>query len=133
MKSIPIQVYRTIGYLLGGLCFLLIGYWVKNNLFIFDDKLIISQQQSEHLLIPLPIWCVNVVAGVLLLYTLLLILPNFTVLQQRRFQYTVFCILLFICVLPLYTHLHTARFNDVRGRSDVYSLIIFRCIQPDYL
>ena len=125
MKSTPIQVYRTMGYLFGGLCFLLIGYWVKNNLFIFDDKLIISQQQSPHLLIPLPIWCVNVVAGVLLLYTLLLILPNFTVLQQRRFQYAVFCILLFICVLPLHTHFNTARLNDVRGRSDVYSLIIY--------
>ena len=125
MKSTPIQVYRTMGYLFGGLCFLLIGYWVKNNLFIFDDKLIISQQQSPHLLIPLPIWCVNVVAGVLLLYTLLLILPNFTVLQQRRFQYAVFCILLFICTLPLHTHLNTARLNDVRGRSDVYSLIIY--------
>ena len=125
MKSTPIQVYRTMGYLFGGLCFLLIGYWVKNNLFIFDDKLIISQQQSPHLLIPLPIWCVNVVAGVLLLYTLLLILPNFTVLQQRRIQYGVFCILLFICTLPLHTHLNTARLNDVRGRSDVYSLIIY--------
>ena len=125
MKSIPNQVYRTISYLFGGLCFLLIGYWVKNNLFIFDDKLIISQQQSEHLLISLPIWCANVVAGVLLLYTLLLILPNFTVLQQRRFQYAVFCISLFICVLPLHTHLNTARFNDVRERSDVYSLIIY--------
>ena len=125
MKSTPIQVHRTIGYLFGGLCFLLIGYWVKNNLFIFDDKLIISQQQSEHLLIPLPIWCANVVAGVLLLYILLLILPDFTVLQQHRFQYAVFFILLFICVLPLHTHLNTARLNDVRGRSDVYSLIIY--------
>ena len=125
MKSTPIHVYRTMGYLFGGLCFLLIGYWVKNNLFIFDDKLIISQQQAEHLLIPLPIWCANVVAGVLLLYILLLILPNFTVLQQRRFQYAVFSLVLFICVLPLHTHLNTARLNDVRGRSDVYSLIIY--------
>lgn len=129
MKSTSIQVYRTIGYLFGGLCFLLIGYWVNNNLFIFNDKLIISQQQDSHLLIPLPIWCVNVVAGVLLLYALLLLLPNWTVLQQRhpllRFQYAVFCILLCICVLPLYTHLNTARFNDVRERSDVYSLIIY--------
>ncbi|RKU12977.1 hypothetical protein C6501_10050 [Candidatus Poribacteria bacterium] len=125
MKSTRIQVYRTVGYLFGGLCFLLIGYWVKNNLYIFDDKLIISQQQSSHLLIPLPIWCVNVIAVGLLLYTLLLILPNFTALQQRRFQYAVFSILLFICVLPLHTHLNTARLNDVRGRSDVYSLIIY--------
>lgn len=125
MKSNPIQVYRTIGYLFAGLCFLFLGYWVKNNLFIFDDKLTISQQHASHLLIPLPIWCVNVVAGVLLLYTLLLILPNFTVLQQRRFQCGVFCILLFICVLPLHTHLNTARLNDVRVRSGVYSLIIY--------
>lgn len=125
MKSTHIQVYRTIAYLFGGLCFLFIGYWVNNYLFVFDDKLIISQQQDSHLLIPLPIWCINVVAGVLLLYTLLLLLPNFTVLQQRRFQYVVFCILLFICTLPLYTHFNTARFNDVRGRSDLYSLIIY--------
>ena len=125
MKSERLQWWRTSSYFLGGLCFLLIGYWVKNNLFIFDDKLIISQQQPLHLLIPLPIWCVNVVAGGLLLYTLLLILPNFTVLQRRGFQYAVFCILLFICVLPLHTHLTSARFNDVRGRSDVYSLILY--------
>ena len=125
MKSRHLQWWRTGSYLFAGLCFLLIGYWVNNHLFIFDDKLVISQQQPSHLLIPLPIWCVNVVAGVLLLYTLLLILPNFTVLQQRRFQYGVFCILLFICVLPLHTHFNTARLNDVRGRSDVYSLIIY--------
>ena len=125
MSSEHLPWIRRVNYLFGGLLFFAIGYWVKNNLFIFDDKLIISQQQSEHLLIPLPIWCANVVAGVLLLYTLLLILPNFTVLQQRRFQYAVFCILLFICVLPLHTHLNTARFNDVRERSDVYSLIIY--------
>ena len=129
MKSTPNQELHTIGYLFGGLCFLLIGYWVNNNLYIFDDRLTISQQQDSYLLIPLPIWCVNVVAGGLLLYALLLILPNFTVLHQSRpllrFQYAVFCIMLFICVLPLYTHLNTARLNDVRGRSDLYSLIIY--------
>ncbi|MDE0483220.1 MAG: glycosyltransferase family 39 protein [Candidatus Poribacteria bacterium] len=125
MNSEHLPWHRIANYLLGGLFCFTIGYWVKNNLLIFNDKLIILQQQSSHLLIPLPIWCVNVVAGVLLLYALLLILPNFTVLQQRRFQSAVFCILLFICVLPLHKHLNTARFNDVRRLSDAYSLIIY--------
>ncbi len=126
MRSGYLPWHRIANYLFGGLFFFTIGYWVKNDLFLFDDKLIISQpQDASHLLIPLPIWCVNVVAGVLILYTLLLILPNFTVLQHRRFQFGAFCLLLFICVLPLYTHLSSARLNDVRGRSDVYSLIIY--------
>ena len=125
MKSTPIQVYRTIGYLFGGVCFLLIGYWVKNNMFIFDDKVTISYQHDSHLLIPLPLWCMNVAMGVLLLYVLLSIFPNFLTLQQRRFQYGVFCLLIFMCVLPLHTLLDTARFNNVKGRSDVYALIIY--------
>ena len=124
MTSGHLQWWRTGSYLFGGLCFLIIGYWVKNQFVFFTDKVLISWQQSSYLLIPFPIWGVNVIAGMLLLYTLLLILPNFTVLQQQGFQYAVFCILLFICVLPLHIHFSTARFNDVRRLSDAYSLIV---------
>ena len=75
--------------------------------------------ESSYLSFSFPLWGINLIAGALLLYTLFLILPNFTVLKQRR-GYAVFCILLSICTLPLYV-----QFNDVKRLSDVYSTVVY--------
>ena len=92
---------------------------MKKNLIIYDEKVFISWYESSYLSISFPLWCVNLIGGSLLIYTLLLILPNFTLLQQHKRQALVFSILLPICTLPLY-----AQFNDVKRLSDVYSMLV---------
>ena len=119
MRSEHLPWHRIVNYLFGGLFFITIGYWVKKNLIIYDEKVLISWYESSYLSISFPLWCVNLIAGSLLLYTLLLILPKFTLLQQYRRQALVFSILLPICTLPLY-----AQFNDVKRLSDVYSMLV---------
>ena len=119
MISSHLPWHRIVNYLLGGLFCFIIGYWVKKNLIILDDKALISWQESSYLSISFPLWCVNLIAGALLLYTLLLILSNFTVLQQQRVHVVVFIILLLICTLPLYAH-----FNYVERLSDLYSIVV---------
>ncbi|MDE0636206.1 MAG: hypothetical protein OXI43_10210 [Candidatus Poribacteria bacterium] len=111
--------HRTANYLFGGLFLFTIGYWVKKNLVILDGKVLISWHDSSYLSISFPLWGVNLIAGAFLLYILLLILKNFTVLQQQGVHAVVFCILLTICVLPLYAH-----FNYVKRLSDLYSIVV---------
>lgn len=119
MRSEHLPWHRIVNYLFGGLFFITIGYWVKKNLIIYDGKVLISWYESSYLSISFPLWCVNLIAGALLLYTLLLLLPNFILLQQHRRQALVFSILLPICTLPLYTH-----FTVVKRFSDVYSMLV---------
>lgn len=119
MRSGHLPWHRIGNYLFGGLFFFTIGYWVKKNLILLDGKALISWHESSYLSISFPLWGVNLIAGALLLYILLLILKNFTLLRQQRVHAVVFSILLPICVLPLYAH-----FNDVKHLSDVYSMVV---------
>ena len=119
MKSEHLPWYRIGNYLFGGLFFFSIGYWVKKNLIILDGKALISWHESSYLSTSFPLWGVNLIAGALLLYALLLILPNFAVLQQQRVHTVVFGIFIPVCVLPLYVH-----FNNVKHLSDVYSTVV---------
>ena len=119
MRSEHLPWYRIANYLLGGLFCFTIGYWLKKNLVILDGKVLISWHESSYLSISFPLWSVNLIAGALLLYILLLILKNFTVLQQQTVHAVVFCILLTICVLPLY-----AQFNYVKRLSDLYGIVV---------
>jgi len=125
MRSEHLPWHRIANYLFGGLFFFTIGYWLKNNIIIFHDKVVISWQESTYLSVALPIWGVNVTAAVLFLYTLLLILPNVQVLQQRARHAVIFCIMLGTCVLPLHAILNTPRFNAVDILTNGYSLILY--------
>ena len=124
MKSEHLQLRRTGSYLFGGLCFFALGYWIKKHLIILDGKVLISWQESSYLTISFPIWGVNLIAGVFLLYMLLLIIPDFRVLRQRVVHAVIFSFLISICVLPLHAHFNTARFNAVELLSVGYSLIV---------
>ncbi len=124
MKFTRRHFYCTSGYFLGGFCLLLKGYWIRNHFTFFGGKVFISWQQSSYLSVSLPLWCVSVIACVLLLSAFLLILPNFAVLRGRKRRYAVFCILLSLCVLPLHVYFDTARFNNVKWLSDFYSLLV---------
>ena len=124
MKSNAPSVHRTLSYLFGALCFFLLGYLVNKYLVIFDDKVLISWQDSLYLSIAFPIWGANVIGGVLLFYMLLLITPDFRVLREQRGRIVVFIFLLLLCVLPLYRHFASERFNAVEGLPAGYSLIL---------
>ncbi len=124
MKSRLIQLCRIASYFIGALFFLFLGYWIKKHFVILDDKVLISWQESSYLSISFPIWGVNLIAGGLLFYMLLLIIPDFQVLSQRRVHVVVFSILLFICVLPLHASFNTARFNAVGLLPSGYSMIV---------
>ena len=113
-----------MGYLFGALFFLLLGYLVKKYLVIFDDKVLISWQESLYLSIAFPIWGANVIGGVFLLYMLLLLTPDFGVLREQRVRVAVLIFLLLLCVLPLYRHFATERLNAVEGLPVGYSLIL---------
>lgn len=119
MRSGHLPWHRIGNYLFGGLFLFTIGYWVKKNLIILDDKALISWHKASYLSISFPLWGLNLIAGALLLYIFLLILKNFKLLQQRTVHAVVFSILLTICAVPLYAH-----FNDVKRLSDLYSMII---------
>ena len=119
MNSEHLPWHRIANYLFGGLFCFTIGYWLKKNLVILDGKVLISWHESSYLSISFPIWGVNLIAGALLLYILLLILKNFAVLQQQTVHAVVFCILLTICILPLY-----AQFNYVKRLSDLYGIVV---------
>lgn len=124
MKSRLIQLCRIGSYFGGALFFLFLGYWIKKHFVILDDKVLIAWQESSYLSISFPIWGVNIVAGGLLFYMLLLIIPDFQVLRQRRVHAVVFSILLSICVLPLHASFNTARFNTVKLLPNGYSMIV---------
>ena len=124
MKSTPVPVHRTLSYLFGALCFLLLGYLVKKYLVIFDDKVLISWQDSLYLSIAFPIWGANIIGGVLLFYMLLLLTPDLGVLRGQPVHIAVFIFLLLLCVLPLYRHFATERLNAVEGLPVGYSLIL---------
>lgn len=124
MKSSLLPLYRNGTYFVGALIFFFLGYLVKKYLVIFDDKVLISWQESLYLSIAFPIWGANVIGGVLLFYMLLLITPDFGVLRGQRVRVTVFIFLLLLCVLPLYRHFATERFNAVEGLPVGYSLIL---------
>ena len=125
MKIGHLQWWRTSSYFFGAIFFLSLGYWLKNNIIIFNDKVVISWQESTYLSIAFPIWGVNVTAAVLFLYTLLLILPNFQVLQQRARNAVIFTIVLGTCVLPLHAIINTPRLNAVDILINGYSLILY--------
>lgn len=125
MRSEHLPWHRIGNYLFGGLFFFTIGYWLKNNIIIFHDKVVISWQESTYLSVTFPIWGVNVTAAVLFLSTLLLILPNFQVLRQRARHAVIFSILLGTCVLPLHAIINTPRFNAVDILTNGYSLILY--------
>lgn len=124
MKFSRLGLWRTSGYFVGALFFLFLGYYIKKYFVIFDDKVLISWQESSYLSISFPIWCVNVIGGVLLFYMLLLIIPDFRVLREQRFRVAIFILLLLLCVLPLYRHFTTERLNAVEGLPVGYSLIL---------
>lgn len=125
MKFGYLQRWGIGSYFFGAIFFLSLGYWLKTNIIIFNDKVVISWQDATYLSVAFPIWGVNVTAAVLFLYTLLLILPNFRVLQRWARRSVIFMLLLGICVLPLHAIISTARLNAVDILINVYSLILY--------
>ena len=108
MRATFLQWCRTGSYFLFAVFFLWLGYRVQKHLIPLDDSLnnnlLIVIRDSPYLSLSFPLWSANLIAGVLLLCTLLLIAPVIPVLRQRLFHFVVFCILLLICVLPLHVH-----------------------------
>ena len=106
---------RTGSYLFGAIFFLWLGSWVQKYLVILDNNLdnnvLLVLRESPYLSFSFPLWCANLMAGVLLFCTFLLIALVIGMLRQRLLHFAIFSILLLICALPLHLHFDTARFN----------------------
>ncbi len=128
MRGPFLQWCRTGSYLLSAVFFLWLGDRVQKHLVILEDNLdrdvLLVLRESPYLSFTFPLWSVNVIAGVLLFCTLFLIMPVISVLWQRLFHFAIFCILLFICVLPLHLHFDNARFNYKNLLFLSYTLIL---------
>ena len=128
MHATFFQRYRIGGYFIGAVFFLWLGYWVKER-FVFldsipDNNLLLILQKSPYISLSFPLWSANLIAGVLLFGTLLLIVPIRRILRQQRLNFTIFSILLLICILPLHAHFDTQRFNSEVLTSISYRLIL---------
>ena len=73
------------------------------------------------LFIFLPIWCVNIIAGLLVVCTIPLVLP---VRYLCHLRVVVFTVLLLLTALPLYAHISTERFNPENLLLVSYRLIL---------
>ncbi len=111
MRSNFLRGCRTSGYLFSAFFFLWLGARVPKHLVILDNNALLVLRESPYLSFSFPLWSANLIAGVLLFGTLLLIVRDLRALRQGAFQCTIFSTLLFICTLPLYVHFDTARFN----------------------
>ena len=131
MRATLLQWCRTGSYFLGAVFFLWLGYRVQKHLIPLDDSLnnnlLIVIRDSPYLSLSFPLWSANLIAGVLLLCTLLLIAPVIPVLRQRLFHFVVFCILLLICVLPLHVHFDVTHRNSQQLFFLSYRLILGSC------
>ena len=131
MRVILLQWCRTGSYFLGAVFFLWLGYRVQKHLIPFEDSLnnnlLIVIRDSPYLSLSFPLWSANLIVGVLLLCTLLLIAPVIPVLRQRLFHFVVFCILLLICVLPLHVHFDVTHINSQQLFFLSYRLILSSC------
>ena len=129
MRATLLQWCRIGSYLLGAVFFFWFGDRVQKHLVILEDNLdsnvLLVLRESPYLSFTFPIWSANLIAGVLLLCTLLLIVPTIHVLWQRLFHFAIFCILLFISVLPLHLHLDNAHFNYEKLLFLSYTLILY--------
>ena len=116
MRAPLLQWCRTGSYLLSAVFFLWLGYRVPKHLVILDDLLenniLLVLQEAPYLSLSFPIWCANLIAGALLICTLLLIVPIIRVFRQRLLHFIIFCVLLLICVLPLHVHFGTERYSQ---------------------
>ena len=128
MRAILLHWCRTSIYLLGAVFFLGLGDRVPKHLVILDDVLdnnvLLILRESPYLSFIFPLWGANLIAGVLLFCTFLLIVPVISMFGQRLFHFAIFCILLFISVLPLHLHFDAARFNHENLLFLSYSLIL---------
>ena len=115
--SILIDKCHTVNCLLLSLFCLWLGQWVKKQLVVLDDGVLLILRESPYLSFSVPLWVVNSIAGFLLLFTLLLMVP---VLWRRWVSFTVFAALLFVSTLPLHAHINSVHFN-----SDAH--IVFSC------
>ena len=129
MRVTLLQWCRIGSYLLGAVFFFWFGDRVQKHLVILEDNLdsnvLLVLRESPYLSFTFPIWSANLIAGVILFCTLLLIVPAIHVLWQRLFHFAIFCILLFICVLPLHLHLDNAHFNYEKLLFLSYTLILY--------
>ncbi len=122
------QWCRICTYLFGTVFFFWIGDRVQNHLVILDDNLdnniLLVLREAPYLSFTFPLWSANLIAGVLLFGTLLLIVPIIRVSRQRLLHFTIFCILLFACALPLHLQFDNARFNYENLLFLSYTLIL---------
>ena len=128
VRSMLVNLCRFFSYLLGTVFFFWLGDRVKTHLVILKDSLdgnvLFVLRESPYLAFTFPIWCANLIAGGFLFCTLLLIIPVIRVSWQRLFHFAIFCILLFICVLPLHLQFANARFNYEHLLFLSYTLIL---------
>ena len=131
MRATLFQWCRTGSYFLGAVLFLWFGYTIKKHLILLDNtlnnNLLIVVRDSPYLSFSLPLWCANLIAGALLFGTLLLIVPMIRVLWQRLLHFIIFCVLLFICVLPLHIHVDVTHINSQQLLYFSYRLILGSC------
>ena len=113
--------FHIVGYLLGtALCFLF-GYWAIDHLVFSKDQVFLILREFPYQAVSVPLWGANLIAGLLLLFTLFLITPA---LQQRRSHFIIFAVLLLVVTLPLYAHIKTERFNYKNLLLFSYQLIL---------
>ena len=107
--SILIDKCHTVNCLLLSLFCLWLGQWVKKQLVVLDDGVLLVLRESPYLSFSVPLWVVNSIVGFLLLSTLFLIVP---VLWRRWVPFTVFAALLLLSTLPLHAHINSVHFNS---------------------
>lgn len=126
MRSNLSQWCRTSIYLVGAVFFLWLGYWLQKHLIIhnnyLDKKVLLLVLEAPYRSFSFPIWAGNVIAGVLLFGTLLLMIP---ILKQRWGLFSIFAVLLLIVSLPLYILIDTVRFNPDKLLYLSYSVILY--------
>ena len=106
VRSTFVNWCRFFSYLSGTVFFLWLGDRVQKHLVFLEDSLdnnvLLVLRETPYLSFTFPLWGANLIAGGLLFSTLLLIVPIIRVSRQRILHFTIFCVLLFVCVLPLH-------------------------------
>ena len=121
MRSTLLQWCRTGSYFFGAFSCFWLGYWVQKHLVIPNERVLIVFRESPYQSFSIPLWGVNVIAGVLLFCALLLLVP---VVRRRWVQFISFALLLLLVTLPLYAHIKTERFNYEKLLRFSYCLIL---------
>ena len=110
MRAVFSQRCRTGSYFLSSFLFVLLGYWLKNDLVVLDEHVLLVLRESPYLSCSFSLWGANVIAGIFMLCTIFFIVPVRQVLRRHYFHAIIFGIVLLLTTVPLHSHFKSARF-----------------------